>query len=428
MVIGTKIPSFKSITKNKEILVYNKPEIVYIPLVCGNDTNVSLCVNKGDYVYKGDTLGNRNGNLFMPIISSVSGYILDVKEMTYANGSNVKCVEIKNDFKEVIKHNTKEVNDISKYSKEEFINLLKEKGIRGLGGADFPTFVKYDTDKKIKNLIVNAVECEPYITCDYVILKNNPQEILEVIDAIMTINKIDNGFIAIKKNNKKIIDIYNNYIGTYPNIKIVEVNNLYPMGWEKNLINVVLNKTYVKLPSEVNTVVNNLSTVYAIYNLLKKHRPITERVITISGDCVKNPKNVLVKIGTPVKEILKELGIDDRKVIFIANGPMMGTNVDIDDLIVSCNLNCVLALNKCEFGEEENCLRCGRCTNVCPAKLSPVLIKDSINNISKLKELEVNRCVECGLCSYICPSKILVREYIRQAKDNLRKDNANGKN
>lgn len=417
---GIRLSNHKNHTE--ELVIYNKPEFVYIPLVNGNDTDITILVKKGDYVYKGTHLGKRKGNIKIPIISTVSGTVVDFVAKPYLDGTEVKCVKIENDFKE----KSVDANSYETVGKKEFLEILHDNGIIGLGGAGFPTHVKYDTTNKIRYLLVNAVECEPYITADYEMLKRHPEEILEAIDMILEINNIDEAIIAVKKTNAEIIKILNNFIGTYLKIKIREVPNLYPMGWERGLIKEVLNEEYEKLPIEKGIIVNNVSTIYAIYKAVKYNEPFTERIVTFAGNAFSNPQNVLVKIGTEVKEVIDNLinYHDVEEINFIAGGPMMGEGVTSTNLIVSPNLNCILVMhNKTSVPIE--CLRCGKCIEVCPAGICPVLIKDSINHIEKLKKLDVNKCMNCGLCSYICPSKILVREYVKAAKEKLKGSGTN---
>ena len=406
---------------NDKLLVYNKPKKVYIPLISGNDTNITILVKKGEYVYKGSIIGKRKGDFRIPIHSSVSGTVLDFEEKTCFNGEKVKCVVIENDFKEKIEQNLSVKRSINKYTKEEFLNLLMENGIVGLGGAGFPTYVKYEP-KNINRLIINAVECEPYITADHILAKQKCEEILEAIDAILEINKIKEAIIAIKKENVELKQIFDNYIGTYLKIKIKLVPNVYPMGWERKLIKEVTHKEYNEYPIEEGIVVNNISTIYAIYEALKYNKPLIERIITFSGENLQDKRNVLVKIGTPVSEVLEQLKIKENSVI-VSGGPMMGKKVE--DLVVSANMNCILALeNKNDI--PTICLKCGKCVEVCPSKLSPVLImrtkvkKDK--DINKLKKLHPEKCIECGLCSYICPANLLVRERVKDAKKILRGD------
>ena len=422
MITGIKIPKRKKMSIKEKIGVYNKMKYVYIPLISGNDTNITVSVKKGDYVYKGTIIGKRKGNFRIPIHSSVSGTVIDYEEKYTSNGKKVKCVVIENDFLDALETEY-ENNDITKYTKKQFLKTIQDCGIVGLGGSGFPTYVKYNIDKRINTLIINAVECEPYITADYVLLREKCEEILETIDAIREINNIDEAIIAIKNTNSELKEIIDNYIGTYLKIKVVEVPNLYPMGWEKNLVKYIKKTDYSKLPMEKGIIVNNVSTIYAIYEALKYKKPLTERIVTFTGENLKRPQNVMVKIGTPASEVIKKVGgLNNKEVTYVTGGPMMGLEVPTDDVVINCNDNCILVLNSFKQEQENACMRCGKCVENCPAKLSPVLIADALKNTQKLKKLEPNRCIECGLCSYICPAKINVREKVRQAKEKLRKE------
>lgn len=421
---GLRIINKKEISLKSEMINFLNPNNVFIPLIIGTETNISVFVKKGDYVYKGNLLGKSQGKFSLPILASVSGTVIGFEEKYYLNGKKVKCIVIKNDFKELALNKYSVVENINQIKKETFIELLKNNSIVGMGGANFPTYIKYSTEQKIKTLIVNAVECEPYITADYVLIVEHAEEILECINAILKINGIDEAYIAIKKYNTKLINAFNKYIGTYPNIKIHETLNIYPMGWEKNVVESVLNRTYDKLPIEIGVVVNNVSTIYAIYESIKYNKPLTSRIVTFTGEGFENAKNINVKIGTSVREVIeKNLKYKNKsELLFIAGGPMMGNSIPSDDIIVTPNLNCVLVIPKNKELESINCLRCGLCMKYCPAKLTPVLIKDNLNNSDKLKSYQVNRCIECGLCSFVCPSKINVRDYVRRAKKIIREE------
>ena len=422
MITGIKIPTRKKMSIKEKIGVYNKMKYVYIPLISGNDTNITVSVKKGDYVYKGTIIGKRKGNFRIPIHSSVSGTVIDYEEKYTSNGKKVKCVVIENDFLDAIEKEY-ENNDITKYTKKEFLKTIQDCGIVGLGGSGFPTYIKYNIDKKINTLIINAVECEPYITADFVLFREKCEEILETIDAIREINNIDEAIIAIKNTNPELKEIIDNYIGTYLKLKVVEVPNIYPMGWEKSLVKYIKKTDYSRLPMEKRIIVNNVSTIYAIYEALKYKKPLTERIVTFTGENLKRPQNVMVKIGTPAKEVIKKVGgTNEKEVTYVAGGPMMGIEIPTDDVIINCNDNCILVLNNIKQDIGQICIRCGKCVENCPAKLSPVLIGEALNNPQKLKKLEPNRCIECGLCSYICPAKINVREKVRLAKEKLRKE------
>jgi electron transport complex protein RnfC len=254
------------------------------------------------------------------------------------------------------------------------------------------------------------------------LVRLHADEILEAMDAVMEINKIEKGVIAIKETNAEMKSKFEKYLGTYPKISLAFMRNVYPMGWEKMLIKEATGFEYEKLPGEVGVVVNNVSTMYAIYKALKHKSPISRRIITLTGEGIKKPQNVLIKIGTSMKDVISEVGgyNDLSKIRFIAGGPMMGKCLESDDLIVTKNLNCVLVIKDFEEGALP-CIRCGRCIEACPAYICPVLIKDHVNDYEALKYLHPEKCIECGLCSYICPSKIRVRESVREAKKEIRR-------
>lgn len=408
-MLGYKIPDNKKISIKNKIEIFNKPKKVYIPLINGNDRDVTVLCKKGDIVSIGDMIAKTKGDLRIPILSSVNGKIIDFVDKTYLDGKSVKCVLIENNFDGEL--NTKIIN--KKYTKKEFISKLQEKGIIGMGGASFPTYAKYDIENKINTLIVNAIECEPYITSDFMLTMSHPEEILESIDMIMEINNIKECIIAVKKDNITLKKLLESYLGTYPNIKIKLVPAIYPIGYERLLVKYIKKEVYSNIPLEKGVVVNNISTIYAIYQALKFDNPLVERVITLSG-LVDNPLNVLVRVGTPLIDIINNFGKVNNDLIYIASGPMYGQKVDINSLVVSPNLNGIVALEKC-VNKVEECNHCGKCVSVCPKKLSPVLIKDNIDNEKMLKELKAYRCIECGLCSYICPSKINVTSFTSAA-------------
>jgi Na+-translocating ferredoxin:NAD+ oxidoreductase subunit C len=418
MLSGVKLVKNKSISIKSKILEYKKVPYVYIPLVNHTNFNLKCLVNTGDVVYKGSAIAIRDDQFKLPIFSSVSGKVIAIEEHLYQNGQMVNCVVIENDYKEKVKNKKVAKKNINNYNKEEFINILTECGIVGMGGAGFPTYVKYNTNNKINTLLINGVECEPYITTDYVLIREYTEELLDTIDAIMEIMNIEECVIAIKEGQSELVEVLERYIGMYPSIRIVEVSDMYPMGWEKYLIKAVLNICYNKLPMEKGIIVNNIATIYSIYEALKYEKPVIEKLITVTGEGIKKPQNILVKIGTKASDIIDFVGglTKDKELKLIAGGPMMGKAVASDDLVVNGNLNCLIVTNNLEKNIAINCFRCGKCVKLCPAKLSPVLIKDNLSNIKMLKDLEPNRCVECGLCSYICPSKIDVREYVKKAK------------
>ncbi len=415
------LPKYKKVTMEHAVSKYHRPKYVYIPLISGGDTNVTLLVQKGDYVNKGEPVARRKGASKIPILASVSGTVIGFEEHLCYKNEMVKCVKIENDFKEA-ELNVKKNTRLTDITKKEFVELLKEKGIVGLGGAEFPTYVKYESKNKINTLIVNAIECEPYVSTDQVLGINYADEILEAVDAILTINEIEEAYIAVDKTNTKLISELTNHLGTYLKIKLYIADNIYPMGWEKMLVSKITGEDYDEFPSEIGVVVNNIATINAIYIALKYNRGLTERIVTFAGDMLKNPQNISVKNGTLISEVIESIeGYKRAKdIMIIAGGPMMGEAIKSDDLVVSPGLNAVLVLKSRDEEDYSPCIRCGKCVETCPLKLSPVIIKDNLKNPEALKKLNVQKCIECGACSFICPSGLKVREWVKLAKEKIK--------
>ena len=389
-------------------------QIMYIPLVSKMGYTYKEMVKPGNHVTIGDVIG-KNSIAEIPLISTISGTVIGFEDKYISNGKLVKCIAIENDFKEKNNNKVGKVKNITKYYKEEFIYLLKECAITGMSGSGFPTYIKYDTEEKIKYLIIDGAECEIYASADNARMYQNPEEILECIDAIMEIMHIEKAYIAINEKNELIINKFLKHINTYPNIKIYPLIDAYPNGYERYLVKEILGLTYDKIPIEVGVINENISTIYAIYEALKYHKPLTERIVTISGNGIKKPNNYLLKIGTNFNELLLKTKIkkEIKNPLIISGGAMMGTSIPSDELIITADTNCVLILDDKEE-KALDCIKCGKCAEVCPVNLIPSLI---IANPEQKKQLKIDKCINCGLCSYVCPSKIEVRELIKKIKE-----------
>lgn len=413
-MIGIRLQNHKKMSITEGIEEYTSPSVVYIPLSNRGNNDVTLLVKKNDYVYKGQVLGKVKGNLAIPIRSSVSGIIkgFEFHETSYGM---TKCVVIENDFE----NREEDLQIKTPTTKEEFIQYLYDFGIVGLGGSAFPTYEKFKQATKFKTFIVNGIEGEPYVTSDYMLMYTKMEEILECCDIIMDIFEIEECFIVIRVRNDALKEKIKSLLGTYPKIKLVEVPDLYPMGWEKYIVRYIKHLDYLQLPTEKEIIVNNVSTVYAIYEALLLKKPLLEKVVTFSGEEITTPKNIRLRIGTKLKDVLPTLSY--RKCMLISGGPMMG-KLCSEEMIITNETKAILFMKKIESYNMNKCIRCGKCVRVCPVKISPVLICDNIENKKLLTNLQAEKCVECGLCSYICPAKIQVRSYVKKAKQLLKEE------
>lgn len=248
------------------------------------------------------------------------------------------------------------------------------------------------------------------------IVNNYIQDVLETLDKIMNIFDIKECFIAILVASDALKEKIKSHLGTYPKIKLIEVPNLYPMGWEKYLVRYIKHLDYDNIPTDKEIIVNNISTIYSIYEAFKYQKPQIDRIVTFSGDSINNPHNIRIKIGTKIKEVLPKLSVSDS--IIINGGVMMG-GLACPDTIITKESKAILFMKNVVTGDIKDCIKCGKCVRVCPVKLSPVVICDNVDNEYALKKLNVSKCISCGLCSYICPAKIEVRKYIKEALNKI---------
>lgn len=426
MIITSKgkrhINGHKELTAHKEILdlTLDKEvcEEVYFPLTAPNGKELEVLVKEKDSVKVGTVLAKRV-DFYVPIYSSVSGKVKEIKDLyNSALGKKCKHLVIENDFKYEREY-LKKV-DYNKVSKDELLEGLKEVGLVGLGGAGFPTYVKYSSNAVINSVLVNAVECEPYLTTDYVTMKDNVKYLLEGCKILMKLSEAKEAVIAFKNNKKDLEELINKELVNYPDIRIVLVKDKYPMGWEKALVKTVFKKTYDRLPSDVGVVVNNAQTVIGVAKGLIEGETISTRVITVSGDAV-NPNNVLVPVGTLAKNILVKCGYTEEEVCVLAGGPMTSKANISDEFALQLHMGALTIMKKLVY-ETLPCLKCGKCIENCPAGIQPIQIKNAFDNkdVKELQAFECNKCVECGMCSFVCPSKIDLKDAIAKAKLYLR--------
>lgn len=402
----------KELTAHNEILTVDS-DTVAIRLSIG-PTKLTPLVKEGDKVKIGDKVAERNDHFYVPVYSSVSGTVKGIVKKMGADLKPTDHIVIENDHQD-----TKAEGKFLKAdaTKENIINFMKEMGLCGQGGAGFPSYVKFNTDK-CETLIVNAVECEPFITADARNMEDNMDYVKQGIKFAMTASGAKKGVVCIKEYKKEMIGKLQDLLKDVENVEVKPVPDVYPMGWERTVLFEVTGKRYNKLPIEVGCIVSNVTTLIELAKSAETGLPIYNKYITVSGDAVKNPHNVIARVGTSFKDILDACGgVEDTKVVLLAGGPMMGSSVMKDEVVICAYSNAVTCLKYVEPFTVK-CLRCGTCIDHCPSGLQPVNIAQAnkTNNFEALEKLKAVDCVECGMCTYVCPSKIEVTENVRRAK------------
>ena len=411
----------KPLTKNTEIKEIKDSSLFYIPLSQHIGSLSIPIVEIGDYVKKYEKIGDASGSISANIHSPISGDVVDVVDHFIANGKKIKTIIIANDFQNKEADLTKrKLRDLKSIKKDEIFKIIKEAGIVGLGGAQFPTHVKYDIKfRKVETFIINGAECEPYLTSDYSVMKNFTKEILRGLKVIQKLLNPKEIVIGIEEENKELIEIFEKVQDEEEfKIKIELLPVIYPQGSELQLINTITGKKVKKgeLPLEKGVIVSNVSTVKAIYDAFFEGKPLTERIITISGEEAKNIGNYKLKFGTPVYHIVKELKItNEDKIIF--GGPMMGTEV-FDSRVPTVKGTSGILFLDVEKIERKNCISCGYCVETCPMNLMPFEFADYYKNgkYEKMATANIQNCIECGACEFVCPSRVPLMESIKTGK------------
>lgn len=416
----------KKLSAKKEIsALVKQPEIVVLPMKMHIGAPCQPIVKVGDRVRIGDVVAEAAG-LGAPIHASIAGTVRKIEERPHVSGEKVMAVVIENDGTGETAPNRKP-ESLEALSPEQMIELIKEAGIVGLGGAGFPTHAKLSSALgKVDKLLVNAAECEPYITVDHRILLERHDEFILGLKALMQILSLDSAHIGIEANKADAIRILEAHQPLRnASIQVAVLRTRYPQGAEKQLIQAVLGREVPPggLPSDVGCVVFNVSTVYAVYEALYLGKPLTHRAVTLTGRGLGRTRNVWTPIGTPLRHLLDEAdGMREDCSLLVCGGPMMGTPQFDFDAPLGKNNNCLLALTDAErkptAPKDNPCIRCARCVMSCPMRLQPVNIHmyASRQELRQAEELNVVDCVECGVCSYVCPAKIGLTQSMKTAK------------
>lgn len=405
-------------TENSQTEEFPLPAKVKIPLSMTMGAPCMPLVKAGDIVKVGQKIGDSDAAFSVPVHSSVSGTVTAISDYRTASGAVCKAIEIETDGQQTV---SDEVKPPVVTDRSDFIKAVRESGVCGLGGAGFPTHIKLAPKTPVDILVVNAAECEPYITADYREMIENANDVIGGIKLVQSQLGIKSVKLAIEANKPKAIKNFTKMAENDDSIDIVTLPSKYPQGAEKVII---YNSTgrIVKegqLPSDTGVLVMNVSTIAFLYRYMQSGMPFVKRRLTVDGNAVGSPRNISTVIGTSFREILEYCGTDmDSVKKMISGGPMMGMSVPEADMPVVKTSSAILAFDHYDQRKTSACIRCGRCVKVCPVGLMPADIDRAykIKNIEELKSLKVTLCMNCGSCTYICPANRKLAETNQLAK------------
>lgn len=409
---GFHIRDYKELTAACEAKPLLPCDLHIFPITQHIGTPLNVLVKPGDYVKVGDKLADAEEYMAVPVHSSVSGTVQKIEKHIHPSGSMVESVFVENDKLYTPSDNIHPIENIDSLSKRELLWVIRDAGIVGLGGAGFPAHVKLDTKNNIKFLIINGAECEPYITADHRRMLENTQDVINGIRVAMKILSLDTAYVGIETNKRDCISAFRQLLRYDNSIRIMSLKPKYPQGAEKMLIKAITGKNVPTggLPADVGAIVMNIETVYEVGCAFRTGMPLTERIVTISGDAVKNPSNFKVPLGVPASFLFEAAGgfVNPPKKI-IMGGPMMGIAQYSLDVPVIKTTSSILAFSEPEtvYDSEAPCIRCGKCVEHCPMnlmpnKLSQFSLKGDAESAEKYNILD---CMQCGMCSYICPAR-----------------------
>lgn len=424
--IGGVHPEENKFAKEFSVEVFPLPKQATIFLNQNLGAPSTPVVQKGDAVKVGQLIAKAEGFIGANIHSPYSGTVANIELVSDAFGFKKMAIIINVDGDEWLEtiDTTPTLEKEIKLSKAEIVTRIKECGIVGLGGACFPTHVKYmiPENKKVDYILVNAAECEPYITIDHRMMLERAEECMVGIQALLIASGAPKALIGIENNKPDAIEHLTKVATQYSNIEVVPLKTQYPQGAEKQLIKALVNREVPsgKLPIEVGVIVNNITTCHSVYEAVQKNKPLIETFLTVSGKDLVNRKNYKVRIGTPVSEILNQVGIPENTGKIISGGPMMGKAISNINSFAVKGMSSLLLMNEFESkrGEIANCLRCGKCVYGCPMGLEPYLLAP-LSDIKDYESCEKNGimdCCECGSCSFSCPSYRPLLDLIRVGK------------
>ena len=433
--IGGVHPAENKLSAAEPIKVADLPKVAVYPMGQHIGAPAKPVVQKGDKVKVGTMIAEAGGFVSAPIFSGVSGTVQKIDTVIDASGYAKPAVFIAvegDEWEETIDRSEKLVTlkDKPELTPEDIVNKIKAAGVVGMGGACFPTHVKLTPPPGAKPewVIINAVECEPYLTADHRLMLEKADQILVGVDLLMKAGKVNKGFIGIEENKPDAIKLMTEKAAVgYPNIEIVPLKTKYPQGGEKQLIDAVVARQVPAppaIPVNVGAIVQNVGTAYAVYEAVMKNKPLFERVVTVTGKSLAHPSNLLARMGTPMSQLIDACGglpADTGKVI--GGGPMMGKALVNIEVPICKGSSGVLIMNNEEArrGEPQPCIRCAKCVSACPMGLEPYLLAtaSSMKMWDKVEAEDITSCIECGSCQFTCPSKRPLLDNIRMGKQTV---------
>lgn len=425
-------PPENKITSSKKIKRMSLPKVVYIPVSQHIGIPSEIIVEVKEKVKKGQVIAKSGGFVSSNIHSPVAGTVTKLDKIIDSSGYKKQCIVIRTDVKDSSNLEEMELplREEIKLEPKEILQRIFDYGIVGLGGATFPSHVKLSVkeDKKVDCLVVNGVECEPYLTADHRLMLEKTKEIVvgvKILKRALQINKV---IIGIENNKKNAIQAFLKATKNEKNIDVAALKVKYPQGSEKQLVKALLKREVPKngLPLDVGVIVHNVGTIFAIYQAVQNNLPLTERVVTVTGKKLENASNYWVKIGTPITDLINEVGgFPEGTRKLVNGGPMMGKAIKNTDVPITKGTSGILVVSEEEAsrGEQQNCIRCGECVYVCPMGLEPHLLMNLTEKgfYEKAFSEDILTCIECGSCSYICPSHRPLLDYIRFGKNIVKK-------
>lgn len=414
----------KEYTEHMALKRFPDPEEVVIPLSMHAGAPANPIVQVGDTVKVGQKIGEAAAFISSPVHSSVSGTVTAIENRKHATRGECLSVVIKSDGKNTIHESVQPHKGLDELTPDEIVEIVKEAGIVGMGGAGFPTSVKLKPAKPVDTILLNGCECEPLLTADHRVLLEFADDVIFGLKAILKAVGAEKGVIVIEDNKPDAIQLMNEKTAELDNIEVVTAKTKYPQGAEKMLIKRVTGRKVPSggLPADVGCIVSNISTTKAIADAILTGMPLIERVVTVTGERVKNPGNFIVKIGTNTKDLLDYCGgVTGDDVTIKAGGPMMGFLLTDTNVPIMKGSNGIIAVDT-DHTAEQPCIKCGRCMDVCPMELSPLYFAKFADeeNWQGMKDKNVMDCIECRCCEYICSSKIPLVTKIKAGKNAVR--------